>query len=348
MKYFLFYTGIKETGDKLFIMSVGNSRNRFDMLPGKPVTIAFILLLMIGAAANSNVSFFTSFPFTKAFSQEMNIPDANSSPQASDTNSSPINGSFFILTGRINSMLMPTMAGMNNDAMNSSMNMSQMMNNDNTPSAVNDSVASQAMRYSMARDVAWILSGDWILVSNPTDNSDNNNTTTFDVEFIKVTANGTMLHSHRITNFMPLTNASDISAAFNSNTNTTTIIGKADVYFNDELAWPQADTTLSIMNGTVLMIDINSEDIDRHFHDQPIYGTVNMLSKDDGFTISLPTPRSIQEKIEQELAELGVNATQAQSAIETRATEVGGTFTEEAIDVFDNITSSIREIIVGE
>lgn len=245
-------------------------------------------------------------------------------------------------------MLMPTMAGMNNDAVNSSMSMSQMMSNDNTPSAVNDSVASQAMRYSMARDVAWILSGDWILVSNPTDNSDNNNTTTFDVEFIKVTTNGTMLHSHRITNFMPLTNASDISAAFNSNTNTTTIIGKADVYFNDELAWPQADTTLSIMNGTVLMIDINSEDIDRHFHDQPIYGTVNMLSKDDGFTISLPTPRSIQEKIEQELAELGVNATQAQSAIETRATEVGGTFSEEAIDVFDNITNSIREIIVGE
>ena len=318
------------------------------MLPGKPVTIAFILLLMIGAAANSNTSFFTSFPFTKAFSQEMNIPDANSSPQASDTNSSQINRPFFILSGRINSMLMPTMAGMNNDAMNSSTSMSQMMSNDNTPSAVNDSVASQAMRYSMARDVAWILSGDWILVSNPTDNSDNNNTTTFDVEFIKVTTNGTMLHSHRITNFMPLTNASDISAAFNSNTNTTTIIGKADVYFNDELAWPQADTTLSIMNGTVLMIDINSEDIDRHFHDQPIYGTVNMLSKDDGFTISLPTPRSIQEKIEQELAELGVNTTQAQSAIETRATEVGGTFTEEAIDVFDNITSSIREIIVGE
>ena len=245
-------------------------------------------------------------------------------------------------------MLMPTMAGMNNDAMNSSMSMSQMMSNDNTPSAVNDSVASQAMRYSMARDVAWILSGDWILVSNPTDNTDNNNTTTFDVEFIKVTTNGTMLHSHRITNFMPLTNASDISAAFNSNTNTTTIIGKADVYFNDELAWPQADTTLSIMNGTVLMIDINSEDIDHHFHDQPIFGTVNMLSKDDGFTISLPTPRSIQEKIEQELAELGVNATQAQSAIETRATDVGGTFAEEAIDVFDNITSSIREIIVGE
>jgi hypothetical protein len=179
-------------------------------------------------------------------------------------------------------------------------------------------------------------------------NDDSSNSTTFDVEFIKVSTNGTMLHTHRITNFVPLTNASDIAAAFNSNINATTITGKADIYFNDELAWTQADTTLSIMNGTVLMIDIDSEDIDDHFHDQPIYGTVNMLSKDDGFTITLPTPRSVQEKIEQELAELGVNATQAQSAIESRATQVGRTFAKEAMDVFNNITNSIGDIMVIE
>jgi hypothetical protein len=253
-----------------------------------------------------------------------------------------------ILSGRINSMLMPTITGMNgDDVMNNSTGMSQMMSNDNTSPVESDSVASQAMRYSMARDVAWILSGDWILVSNPTISS-RNTTTTFDAEFIKVTTNGTMLHTHRITNFVPLTNASNTAAAFNSNTDAMTIIGKADLYFNDELAWSQADTTLSIMNGTLLIIDIDSEDIDHHFHDQPIYGTVNMLSNDDGFTISLPTPRSIQEKIEQELAELGINATQAQSAIETRATEVGGAFAEEAADVVDNITNSIRDIIIAE
>jgi hypothetical protein len=250
-----------------------------------------------------------------------------------------------ILSGRINSMLMPTMADTNNDVMNNSMIMPQMMNNNSTAPAANDSAASQAMRYSMARDVAWLLSGDWVLASNSNDSS---NSTTFDVEFIKVTTNGTMLHTHRITNFVPLTSVSDIAAAFNSNTMTTTIMGKADVYFNDELAWPQADTTLSIMNGTVLMIDIDSGDIDEHFHDQPIYGTVNMLSKDDGFTITLPTPLSVQEKIEQELAELGVNATQAQSAIESRATQVGRTFAEEAMDVFNNITNSIRNIMAIE
>jgi hypothetical protein len=74
------------------------------------------------------------------------------------------------------------------------------------------------------------------------------------------------------------------------------------------------------------MIDIDSEDIDDHFHDQPIYGTINMLSKDDGFSITLPTPSSIQEKIEQELAELGMNSTQVQSAVEASATQVEGTF----------------------
>jgi hypothetical protein len=266
--------------------------------------------------------------------------------QESDTNQSQINGSSFLITGRINSMLMPTMADTSNDVMNNTTIMPQMMSNGSTAPAANDSTASQAMRYSMARDIAWLLSGDWVLASNSNDSS--SNSTTFDVEFIKVSTNGTMLHTHRITNFVPLTNASDIAAAFNSNTNATTVLGKADVYFNDELAWPQADTTLSIMNGTVLIIDIDSEDIDDHFHDQPIYGTVNMLSKDDGFTITLPTPRSIQEKIEQELAELGVNATQAQSTIESRATQVGRTFAEEAMDVFNNITNSIRDIMVIE
>ena len=286
-------------------------------------TISIVLLALLAFASGSSIP---------SFGQEENNDDTS-----------------LVLSGRIDSMLIPTMAGMNDDVMNNFTGMSQMMSNDNTSPAANDSVASQAMRYSMARDVAWILSGDWVLVSNPAYGSGNkNDTTSFEVEFIKVTTNGTMLHTHRITNFMPLTNTSDIVGAFNSNTNATTVIGKANVYFNDELAWPQADTTLSIMNGTVLMIDIDSEDIDHHFHDQPIYGTINMLSKGDGFTISLPTPRSIQEKIEHELAELGINATQAQSAIEMRATEVGGTFAEEAVDVFDNVTTSIREIIVGE
>jgi hypothetical protein len=270
----------------------------------------------------------------------LNVPSFSQQENNEDDNTA------LILSGRINSMLMPTTADTSNNLMNNSMVLPQTMNSSRAASpAATDSAASRAMQYSMARDVAWLLSGDWVLASNSNDGS---NSTTFDVEFIKVSTNGTMLHTHRITNFMPLTNASDMASAFNSNTKAAIIIGKADVYFNDELAWSQADTILSIMNGTVLMIDIDSEDIDDHFHDQPIYGTVNMLSKDDGFSITLPTPRSIQEKIEQELAELGINTTQAQSAIETRTTQVEGTFEEEAMNVFNNITNSIRDIIARE
>ena len=281
-------------------------------------TLSILLMALLASISNLNIP---------SFSQEENNDDDTA----------------LILSGRINSMLMPTTAGMNNDVMDNSTIMPQMMSNGSTAPAANDSAALQAMRYSMARDIAWLLSGDWVLASNSNDSS-SSNSTTFDVEFIKVTTNGTMLHTHRITNFVPLTNASDIARASNSNTNTATIIGKSDVYFNGELAWSQADTTLSIMNGTVLMINTDSEDIDDHFHDQPIYGTVNMLSKDDSFTVTLPTPRSIQDKIEQELGELGVNTTQAQSAIESRGTKVGRTFTE-AIGIFSNVPNSIRDIM---
>jgi hypothetical protein len=269
-------------------------------------------------------------------------PSGLNAPAFSQEESNNDDGSGnMILSGRINSILMPTMADTNNDpAMNNFAIMPQTINNNNSTAAANDTTAaSQAMRFSMARDIAWLLSGDWVLAADANDS----NTTTFDAEFIKATTNGTMLHTHRITNFVPPTNVSDLAAGFDSNTNATTIMGKADVYFNDELVWPQADTTLSIMNGTVLMIDIDSQDVDDHFHNQPIFGTVSMLSKDDGFSITLPTPRSIQEKFEQELAELGANVTQAESAIETQVTQAGRTFTEEAMDVFNNITNSIRQ-----
>jgi hypothetical protein len=304
------------------------SNIRHKTIAARSSTIAatiFSILLIALLASPSGLN-------APAFSQE----ESNNDDDGSGT---------LVLSGRINSILMPTMADTNNDpAMNNFAIMPQTINNNNnSTAAANDTTAaaSQAMQFSMARDIAWLLSGDWVLAADTNDS----NTTTFDAEFIKVTTNGIMLHTHRITNFVPLTNVSDLAAGFDSNTNATTIMGKADVYFNDELVWPQADTTLSIMNGTILIIDIDSQDVDDHFHNQPIFGTVSTLSKDDGFSITLPTPRSIQEKFEQELAELGANVTQAESAIETEVTQAGRTFAEEAMGVFNNITNSIRQYL---
>jgi hypothetical protein len=212
------------------------------------IVASILLILLIALVASP------SGLNTPAFSQE----------------ESNIDGGALVLSGRISSILMPTMADTNNDpAMSNSAIMQQTINSNTS------ATASQAMQFSMARDIAWLLSGDWVLAANANDSSG----TTIDAEFIKVTTNGTMLHTHRITNFVPLTNVSSIVAGFDSNINSTTIMGKADVYFNDELIWPQAGITLSIMNGTVLMIDINSQDVDDHFHNQPIFGTVSMPSK---------------------------------------------------------------------
>jgi hypothetical protein len=208
----------------------------------------------------------------------LNIPPAFSQEQSVDEEEE--NDGTLVLSGRINSMLMPIMTDTNNAAINNSSIMSQIIDNGSSMATANatSAAASQAMQFSMARDVAWLLSGDWVLSVGS--NASNATTTTFDAEFIKVTTNGTMLHTHRITNFVPLTNTSDVARAFDSNTtNDATIRGKADVYFNDQLVWPQADTTLSIRNGTVLMINIDSQDVDNHFHNQPIYGTVSYALK---------------------------------------------------------------------
>jgi hypothetical protein len=140
---------------------------------------------------------------------------------------------------------------------------------------------------------------------------------------------------------VPLTNVSAIAAAFDFNTNATIIMGMAGALMMN-LSKPQADIILSIMNGAAMMINIDFEVVDKHFHNQPIYGTVSMLPKDDdSFIISSICLCSMQEIVEQELAELGANAMQAQSAIEMQATRAGGTFAEEAMDVFNN-TSPIR------
>ena len=299
---------------------MSNIRHKTIAAPSSTIAATIFSILLIALLASP------SGLNAPAFSQE-------------ESNNDDDGSGILILSGRINSILMPIMADTNSAAMNNSAIMPQIINN-NSIAAANDTAGSRAMQFSMARDIAWLLSGDWVLAADVNDS----NTTTFDAEFIKATTNGTMLHTHRITNFVPLTNVSDIAAGFDSNTNATTIMGKADVYFNDELVWPQAGTTLSIMNGTVLMIDIDSQDVDDHFHKQQIFGTVSMLSKDDGFSITLPTPRSIQEKFEQELAELvDANATEAQSTIETQVTQAERTFAEEAMDVFNNITNSIRQ-----
>src|SRR5919112_4899012 len=110
------------------------------MLFGEPVTTALILLFIAGSVENFWVSFASSSDGEP--SQAIDIFHGTETP----TSLSQRNGSSFLITGRINSMLMPTTADTSNDLMNNSMVMLQMMNNSSTtPSAATDPAASRAM-----------------------------------------------------------------------------------------------------------------------------------------------------------------------------------------------------------
>ena len=193
--------------------------------------------------------------FTKA--QESSVIDKESS--------------YLSLSGRISSMLMPvSSSSLTIENQSSSIIMPDLINRNDTMTQQqqenkNSSSRMEAMKFSMAQDITWLLSGDWYISTN----LKGDNMTTFNASFTKITTDGTMKHFHKITNFVPLS-----PPHFSIGSNITTITGTADVYFNNERAWPQFMINVYLANGEALKIDINSEGIDNHFHDQPIYGVV--------------------------------------------------------------------------
>lgn len=188
----------------------------------------------------------------------------------------------------------------------------------------------QAERFSMTRNVTWLLSGDWALIADK-----NGNNITFVAEFVKVTTDGAMPHTHTITNFRSSTNLQ----AANLSEGNATITGTSDVYFNDELAWKQVATDLTLMNGTALAINLSG--VDGHFHGEPIYGIVNSFAK-DGAYIAMPET-DISEAIEGRFSGLETNTTQTDQSVANQTSQETRTSTEEARDVIGNIAQSIKD-----
>jgi hypothetical protein len=173
-------------------------------------------------------------------------------------------------TGRISSMLTPISSSF--ESM-SNMTMREDNSMTNRTTMQDQQSRMEAMRFSMAQDVTWLLSGDWNLLwspSNTTAATTESNTTEpiFQAEFTKITTNGTMKHFHKISDF-------NASSNFLSDPYVKKLSGSADIYFNDELAWPNSNMNITILSDEVLRIDVASEDIDNHFHGQPIYGIVS-------------------------------------------------------------------------
>lgn len=153
------------------------------------------------------------------------------------------------VTGTISSMLLPVES------------------NDSMDSMMPDPARQKAMQFSMAQNVTWILAGDWSLSQVAANGS---KMIDFEASFTKVTTDGMMRHTHRITNFTLPADAASYPA-LTAEPAMLSITGKTDLYFNDQLAWKQAGINLQVLNG-VLTIRFDSADIDNHFHDMPIYG----------------------------------------------------------------------------
>lgn len=255
--------------------------------------------------------------------------------EASDVTLLPsVNTDSIIMAGRIVTELEPiSMTTEGGQQAQGEERGSAMMSNNNNMLNEQGGNLSKAQRFSMAQDVTWLLSGDWVIMAN-----ENGENVTFAAEFIKTTTDGSMLHTHSITNF----NSSQRLQSGALQQDNTTISGTADVYFNDNLAWRQVDTDLTLTNGTVLTIELNSDDIDDHFHGEPIHGFVNSFTK-DGTVISIPET-DVSEEVQREFAELRSNATDAEENIAQQTSQAAQTFAEETTDIMGNITQSIRNL----
>jgi hypothetical protein len=111
----------------------------------------------------------------------------------------------------------------------------------------------------------WIISGIWKTnLSNQTQDARNNNSTVFDTSFEMIKTDGTSKHTHTITNF-------DLVDTLNQNNNHTVFNGTGTI------SMPQGPVTdvpisIQVMNNTLGIINIDSNKVDNHFGNDPLYG----------------------------------------------------------------------------
>jgi peroxiredoxin family protein len=122
---------------------------------------------------------------------------------------------------------------------------------------------------------AWIVAGHWMMEmasQNNTATSDTtgriSNVSGFNAMLQMVRLNGSAMHSHVISNF---TQVGD--ATFNSDTNSTTITGTATITMREGPV-QDVQTTIEIAQDKVIAISPDPAALENHFGDTPIYGIV--------------------------------------------------------------------------
>jgi hypothetical protein len=122
---------------------------------------------------------------------------------------------------------------------------------------------------------AWIVAGHWMLemasqndTATPDTTGGISNIAGFNAMLHMVMLNGSAMHSHEISNF---TQVGD--ATFNGDTNSTTITGTATITMREGPV-QDVQTTIEIAQDKVIAISPDPAALENHFGDTPIYGIV--------------------------------------------------------------------------
>jgi hypothetical protein len=122
---------------------------------------------------------------------------------------------------------------------------------------------------------AWIVAGHWMMeLASQNDAASSvttggiSNIAGFNAMLHMVMLNGSAMHSHEISNF---TQVGD--ATFNGDTNSTTITGTATITMREGPV-QDVQTTIEIAQDKVIAISPDPAALENHFGDTPIYGVV--------------------------------------------------------------------------
>ncbi len=129
-------------------------------------------------------------------------------------------------------------------------------------------------------DPTWILSGHWTMglasqnatavagnaTTNTTSAGQYGNITGFDAMWFMEMFDGTATHTHQMSNFTQL------GTEFDPDTNETTVTGTSTITMPEGPV--NADTEITLSNGTVAIAFVSPENVTSHFGDTPIRGLI--------------------------------------------------------------------------
>jgi hypothetical protein len=164
----------------------------------------------------------------------------------------------------------------------------------------------------------YVLAGDWNL------DVQDGNASEFAANFTMVHTDGTMRHTHDLSNFV--SSNSTTSTIDISGNGTSFIFGTVDVATDGQPKWTGVDTVILIDKNNVISLSLASEDTDDHFGGQPIYGIVDSMTDENG----------------NELIETGT-ATAGNVTSGATGNQTGGGLVENLTEGVENLTGGVEE-----